>query len=155
MRVLVTGSRTWRDGLFVREKLQHCLDTARALGTDLTIVHGACKAGADSLADAWGRWQTTRSSDVRVTVEAHPALWEGPCRDTCQDNHRKPDARGWTVCPAAGYYRNEHMVHLGADLCLAFINDESKGATHCARYAESAGIPVSYFRTRTGSDALF
>lgn len=155
MRVLVTGSRTWRNGLFIREKLQHCLDTARTLRDDLTVVHGACKSGADSFADAWAKWQTTRSGVVRVTVEPHPAMWEGPCRDACQENHRKPDARGWDICPAAGFYRNEDMVHLGADLCLAFIADESKGATHCARYAEAQGIPVSYFRIGARSDALF
>lgn len=146
MRVLVTGSRTWRDGLLVRETLSHCLDTARALGTSLTVVHGACKSGADAQADAWARWQVTHSRDVPVVVEPHPANWEGPCRNECQPNHRRVDPRGWDVCPAAGFYRNEDMVRLGADLCLAFIADESKGATHCARYAESQGIPVSYFR---------
>jgi hypothetical protein len=46
---------------------------------------------------------------------------------------------------AGGMKRNEHMVHLGANLCLAFIRDNSPGATHCANYAEAHGIRVVRF----------
>lgn len=153
MRVLVTGSRSWRDGAFIRGKLANCLDTAYDAHDSLTIVHGACKSGADAYADAWARWHETHSADVVVKAEPHPAGWEGPCRGPCQPHHRRIDPRGWDVCPAAGFYRNEDMVHLGADVVLAFIDDESKGATHCARYAEQCGLNVVYFRT--GNVPLF
>lgn len=153
MRVLVTGSRSWRDGKLIRTKLDDCLATARAIGGKLVVVHGACKSGADSYADAWGRWHETHPEDGLVEVEPHPANWEGRCRDMCQPHHRRIDPRGWDVCPAAGFYRNEDMVHSGADLVLAFIADESKGATHCAKYAEQCHLNVLYFRT--GAEPLF
>lgn len=156
MRVLVTGSRTWRDGVIIRQKLADCLETAVTAGDkELVIVHGACKSGADSHADTWGRWHEKNSAIIEVRVEAHPAGWDQPCRPQCQPGHRRVDPRGWDVCPAAGFYRNENMVHLGADLCLAFIADESKGASHCARYAEAQGLTVVYFRVGSGADELF
>jgi hypothetical protein len=155
MRVLVTGSRVWKDGLFIREKLNTCLDTARAVNDKLTVVHGACRNGADAYADAWAQWHERNTTTVRVIAEAHPANWEGPCMPQCQPHHRRVDPRGWDVCPAAGFYRNEAMVGLGADLVLAFIAEQSKGATHCARYAEQKGLQVLYFHTGAVAEALF
>lgn len=153
MRVLITGSRSWRDGQLIRSKLEECLslvnEAAEAMprpdgGDVLTVVHGACRSGADQFADGWTRWHVKRGH--RVARETYPAQWDGPCRDTCRPGHRRNDPRGWNVCPQAGFFRNEEMVALGADLCLAFIADNSKGASHCAEYADKAGIEVRYFR---------
>lgn len=120
-RVLVTGSRDWED----REAIDGALTALAAANTfhDRTtvVVHGACPTGADAMADEWARWHAARSP--LIEVERHRANW--------QINGKR-----------AGFIRNAHMVNLGADLCFAFINDGSRGASHTAALAEQAGIPV-------------
>jgi len=61
-----------------------------------------------------------------VAVEVHPAIW-------------RPNG---IYNPQAGFLRNRKMVELGADVCLAFIRNGSRGASHCAGLAEGAGIPT-------------
>lgn len=120
MRILVTGSRTWPDPDFVEEMI--CMAaTNGGLSTPqgVTVVHGACPKGADSQASdaAWA---------LGLLEERHPADW---------DTHGK----------RAGFVRNAEMVELGADVCLAFIHNGSKGATMTADLAEKAGIPTKRF----------
>ncbi|MFI1562164.1 DUF2493 domain-containing protein [Streptomyces sp. NPDC020490] len=114
-RVLVTGSRDWDD---VEAIWQAMNQTVRDAGTgrEIVVVHGACPRGADWHADRWARL-----ADVKT--ERHPANW--------QINGKR-----------AGFIRNAHMVNLGADICLAFIRNGSRGASHTAALAEQAGIPV-------------
>jgi hypothetical protein len=111
-RVLITGSRTW----VAEELLRSTLDGIRWAKPEMVLVHGACPRGADALADKW-------ATDHDVEVERHPADWETHGR-------------------AAGFRRNIEMVNLYADVCVAFIRDASKGASHCARAAELAGIQM-------------
>lgn len=118
MRILVTGSRTWTDRRTIRDAL---VQAWRDCG-DATLVHGDA-TGADRIAASIWEWG-------RLPVEPHPADW-------------RPSG---IYNPHAGKARNQKMVDLGADLCLAFIRDSSAGATDCAARAEEAGIPVRYFR---------
>jgi hypothetical protein len=78
-------------------------------------VHGRAP-GADQIADRAALGYGCRT-------EVHPADW---------------GAYGGS----AGPRRNAEMVAAGADLCLAFIRNRSRGASGCARLAEKAGIPV-------------
>jgi hypothetical protein len=117
-RILVTGSRDWDDYDMVRDNLA----TAIFQRVPAVIVHGACPSGADAIAAWWVR----QNRILDLTEERHPADWK---------------ANG----KAAGPIRNAHMVSLGADLCLAFIRNGSRGASHTAALAERAGIPTRRF----------
>jgi hypothetical protein len=86
---------------------------------DATLVVGDCPTGADRQArEAW-----------TGPVEVHRADW---------DRHGK----------AAGPLRNQSMVDSGADVCLAFIRAESRGATDCLERAKKANIPARVWRIR-------
>ncbi len=115
MRILVTGSRDWTHWNI----LNNALNDACRHATNIVIVHGACKTGADRMAKQWAEYQG-------VIQDPHPAKWK---------KYHK----------GAGPIRNAEMVALGADLCLAFIRNSSKGATGCADLSEKAGIETRRF----------
>ena len=121
MRVIVAGSRDW-EGIYGESRivavLNQVLALADALGRELTIVHGGCPTGADAITDRW-----CRRREDQVKLEAYPANWQW---------RRK----------GAGPVRNKDMVERGADMCLAFIKDYSRGATGLAVLAQEAGIPT-------------
>lgn len=50
-------------------------------------------------------------------------------------------------------HRNQHMVDLGADLCLAFAQSWASGTGQCARMARRAGIPVLDYGVDTRLEA--
>jgi hypothetical protein len=115
-RILVTGSRDWGD----KQELRLALVAAwTPYQESAVIVHGACPSGADAMAAEWAR-------DYGVRAEPHPADWE-------------------QFGKSAGFRRNAEMVALGANVCLAFIRNGSRGATHCAAEAQKAGIPVRHY----------
>jgi hypothetical protein len=117
MRILITGSRTWTNHEVIHRALQDAwLAHGRPYGT--VVVHGGAR-GADYLAG-------TIAKRMGFGVELHKAQWE--------------------FGKVAGFLRNQEMVDAGADVCLAFIRNESKGATMCADLAKKAGIPTHYWR---------
>jgi hypothetical protein len=121
-RVLVTGSRDWTDWDTFAAALAAEASLAASQGRELVVVHGHARKGADAYADAWAYRN-------RAAVERHPAAWR---------------LHG-VYNPQAGLARNRKMVGLGADVCLAFIREGSRGASHCARLAEEAGIPTNRY----------
>lgn len=133
MRVIVTGGRDYGDKAAVFECLDLLLDRAPE---GLTIVHGGA-TGADSIAR---RWVESREQSKPVNEDPHPALWYEECRASCPPNHRRPGAAGRSYCPFAGFYRNQEMADLGADLCVAFPG--GRGTADMVRRAEAARIPV-------------
>jgi hypothetical protein len=154
MRVLVTASRSWPEdrSFIIYDSLDRYVDVAESKRDRLTVVHGGARGG-DHMAHAW-TWNAVRAGRPVNPPEVHRADWSGPCRDTCPPGHRRRDtpsphskraAGNWTVCPMAGFYRNEYMVSLGADVCLAFIHNGSRGATQCSLAAKDAGVEVVAF----------
>lgn len=121
-RILVTGSRYWTDIPAVRNAIAKVI-TDQPYGTHCIVVHGDCPTGADQIARDFLDELEAQRLDY-VSQEAHPALW-------------KTDGY-----PQAGPMRNQRMVDLGADVCLAFPLSDSRGTTDCMRRAKAAGIPV-------------
>jgi hypothetical protein len=117
-RILITGSRTWTDIQAIWTALG---DTVQGIPVDreIVLVSGACPNGADKIAEDWGR-------SFGTTIERHPANWQ-------LEGKR------------AGFIRNARMTNLGANICVAFIKDGSRGASHTATLAEQAGIPTRRF----------
>lgn len=130
VRILVTGSRTWRWTDLLRDALD-----AEAYGADaVTLVHGGA-VGAD-------RFAAEHASHRGWRPEAHPARWSASCRSGCRPGHRKHRRDGAEYCPAAGVYRNTDMVASGADVVVAFVRDHSAGTVDLVRRAQGAGIRV-------------
>jgi hypothetical protein len=139
-RILVTGSRTWKDYHAVHDALAAVAGEAlRAGHSGLTVITGAAPYGADHDAVQWAAIVSyDGAAGLAVARESHPADWHP---------RGKRDL-------SAGFRRNAEMVAAGADVCLAFISPcsaryctkpkphGSHGASHCADLAEKAGIPV-------------
>lgn len=119
MRVLITGSRDWpsKDVIETALRSYHPEDPSASRPI---LVSGACHTGADAMAEQV-------AYDLGWKIERHPADWR---------KHKK----------AAGAIRNIGMVNLGADVCLAFIKNKSKGASMTADMAYKAGIKTIIVR---------
>ncbi len=89
------------------------------LPPDSVIVHGNA-AGADRIAHQ-------EAEKLGLLVEPHPADWGG-------------------LGKSAGFIRNTVMAELGADLCIAFWDEQSTGTAHMMSRAREQGIPVEVVR---------
>lgn len=125
-RILVTGSRDWADSWALHTTLRDYLVGLAQWDCEydmpkwpLTIIHGDCKTGLDFIASEW-------CINSLVRYEPHPVT--------------RADWDAWGG--AAGPMRNQRMVGLGADVCLAFPLGKSNGTRGTMRMASKAGIPV-------------
>lgn len=115
----MTGSREWADHATIYRALVQVMVESEDRPV---LVHGGAR-GADLMASAIAR-------RLGFEVEEHRAHW-------------RPEG---VYNPGAGLARNQEMVKLGADVCLAFIKDYSRGATHCVTMAQQAGIYTVIYR---------
>jgi hypothetical protein len=132
VRVLITGSRDWPEQQIVWGALDQQFERLYD-GKTFVVVHGDAR-GADHMARAWANGKRRDSVEYKhVFHEAHPALWR----------------QNGVFVPSAGHQRNKAMVDNGAAVVLAFIKDNSPGATGCANVARRAGLDVLYHRIFT------
>lgn len=122
-RIIVCGCRDWPTPHAVETELERVMAlywpgsmSWAAFCRSIVIVHGACDLGADYFTEKYAQHSG-------LTTEQHPADWK---------KHGK----------AAGPIRNRHMASLGAELCLAFWDGESRGTLNMIQEATRAGIPV-------------
>jgi len=119
-RVLITGSREWNNIFLIKNELNKLFDN---WGTSVTLISGHCPNGADAICE-------NTAKELGWTIETYPADWA---------QYGKP----------AGFIRNKKMVDLGADICLAFIKNGSRGASSTAKLVELANIKTLRFIENT------
>lgn len=137
-RLLVTASRRFSDSSLMRYSLVRLAPPGRLI----IVVHGGADGG-DTLAKLFALEQ--KAAGLPWDEEEHLADWDGPCRDTCQPGHRRKRKDGTDYCPAAGNYRNQEMVDLGADQALVALvgTAKNKGTRDCLRRIWTAQIPFA------------
>jgi hypothetical protein len=114
-RVLVTGSRDFKDQEAVRQDLARVLTKFGCRPDQVVVVNGMAR-GLDTVA-------RSAAIELGMRVEDHPAHW---------DRHGK----------SAGHKRNAEMVAAGARGAIAYPLGESRGTRGAIKLAEAAGIPV-------------
>jgi len=135
-RILVTGSRSWKD----TEKLHAALDAVALAALDtvassvVLVLGGAL--GADTTAHLWAADRKRQGWRIE-RPEVHPV-----------------SGAEWRKSSYAGNLRNQRMVDLGADVCVAAVNPCEKpkcrkpkphgthGSTDCVERCEAYGIRV-------------
>lgn len=117
-RILITGSRDWPSPWMIRLALLDVWWYHWGGPPDTVLVHGAARGADTQAAEIW--------TGAGLREERHPADWA---------NHGK----------RAGPIRNQKMVDLGADICLAFPMPDSIGTRHCMSIATAAGIELAVF----------
>ena len=113
-RILITGSRDWNDKPTIRHAIFSAWEKAGRPKKTVLICGGA--RGADTYSEICGR-------AFGFTIEKYEANW-------------KEEGR------SAGPQRNQRMVDSGADICLAFLREVSKGTADCIKRVEKAKIPI-------------
>lgn len=132
MRILITGSRHFTNYDTVMRGLSVAIETLVSRNpeaTEIVVVHGAAR-GADEMAGNFVRHARAflKGQGITLTEERHPVT----------------QADWNTLGKSAGVVRNQKMVDLGADICVAFFKagEPNKGTTHCSNAARKAGIEV-------------
>lgn len=112
MRVLITGSRDWKNEDLMRETFRTWWREVKPVNP--VLISGTAR-GADQMAErVW--------ASAGLEIERHPARWD-------------------ELGKRAGFVRNAEMVESGFDICFAFYAEgaTNRGTDHCAGLAEKYG----------------
>lgn len=113
LRVVVTGGRDYDDRAMVSMCLNRLLDNGMN-----ALIHGACRTGADQLAEDWFQ----KHSD-KVGIGRFPADWR-------------------MYGKMAGPIRNQKILNECKDINLVLAFPGGRGTADMRARAEAAGIPV-------------
>jgi hypothetical protein len=139
-RLLVTGSRAWRNVTLIR----NVLGSVHREHPGAVLVSGRCPTGADAISEScWAAFcgMTVDEAIGAGRIEPHPADW---------DRTPPPGLTAEQIRlfrKAAGPDRNAGMVKAGADGCVSFWKRSAgnRGTANCVGLAREAGIPVREF----------
>lgn len=116
MRVLVTGSRSWRE----MDTVTTALDWVAGRSQDPVVLVAGGAKGADTMAESWARnrgfsveihrpdWSTGRAAGIRrneamldAGADLVVAFWDGESRGTshCISKARERGMKVWIVSP--------------------------------------------------------
>jgi len=116
-KVIFTGCRNWTDEAMVHEVLFRIYSKH----DNLKVIVGDCKTGVDRIVLEW-------------------------CKSRCI-NHKVFCAEWIRHGKRAGPLRNSDMVNYGADMCVGFVSETSRGTLDCLSQAIQSGIDsVAYFK---------
>lgn len=122
VRILVTGSRNWTDEKSVAKCINVALKFFESEASCSTLIHGNAR-GADKIAAGI-------ADDLGLTVESHPAHWNVHNKNCPRVDPKNGGCwKGRDSCKRAGFRRNIEMISSGANILLAFIKDDSPGAS--------------------------
>ena len=124
MRILVCGSRNWKDGEVIKFAVQRECDRSKLPAPmHCVLMHGDAR-GADRIAGEVGEF-------LGIQVEAFPAAWGI-----------------WGK--KAGMIRNAEMLNHKPDVVLAFWDGDPKGTKHMIKMAQGKGITTRVFMYQNG-----
>jgi hypothetical protein len=132
VRLLISGSRGWREEDIIEAVLRYFQDMAEGVDEEFIVIHGHARSGADALADRVARRLGLQVGKDLIRV---PADWK-------------------RYGKAAGPIRNQQMLdeHHPDALAAFRATGKSSGTDDMIARAEKAGLPTHI--VREGAHAL-
>lgn len=125
MRVLICGSRDWTDHKAIHVEIDRLF---AKYGNELIIIHGACKTGADKIANDY-------CVSKGICIISMAARWE-------------------TEGKAAGPLRNQRMIDVWSPGGVVAFDLGTSGTADMVRRAKAAGLPVIVRKGKVVEESL-